>query len=197
MNINPQADVYTQETIRALLASACIKAPYPQVIEEKDIDLQAEETFAKMHAFVHAIRNIRAEMQIPPSEKTDLILIGAGPEAEMVKEHQSILQALTPTKSIQFSSKEPDAFGATVLVGEVKLFIPMPAALKEKEKIRLEKEKEKIAKLIESTQQKLANEDFFSKAPKEVVEKLKNALQQSERQLHEISLKLSVLEKNT
>jgi valyl-tRNA synthetase len=191
----PHADLYTQETIQALLAPACIKAPYPQLIDEKDIDLEAEKTFEKMHAFVHAIRNIRAEMQIPPSEKTDLILVASGSEADLVKKHQSILQALTPTKSIEFSSKEPDSFGATVLVEKVKLFIPMPSILKEKEKIRLEKEKEKIEKLIESTRLKLANEEFFSKAPKEVVEKLKNALLQSERQLDEISLKLTALEK--
>ena len=183
-------DPYTAETLSSLLSPACIKAPYPEVIDKRDIDPLVEETFEKMNEYVRSIRNIRAEMQLPPSEKTELIIIGKGPEAERLKEHQSILTTLTPTTSVQFTTHEGSGFGATAVVGHLKLFIPMPESMKEKERLRLEKEREKLLKSIEGTKAKLANPEFCSKAPKEVVEKLQQGLDQSERQMREISLKL-------
>ncbi|MBS0625596.1 MAG: valine--tRNA ligase [Verrucomicrobia bacterium] len=191
IHASSKADPYTRETIRAFQSPACIKAPYPEAIGEADPEI--EKTFEKMNELVRAVRNIRAEMQIPPSEKTDLTIIGHGPEAEMAREHLSILSALTPTRSIEFSHKETSTFGATAIVGSLKLFIPMPESLKEKERLRLEKEREKLLKSIESTQAKLANQEFRSKAPKEVVEKLEQALSQGERQMSEIARKLTSL----
>lgn len=193
ISLNKNVDPYTQETIKALLAPACIKAPYPQLISEKDIDLEAEKKFAQMNTFVHAIRNIRAEMQLSPGEKTDLILIGKGDEKKLLKEHESILLALTPTQSIEYADEEPAVFGATAALGSIKLLIPMPESLKKKERARLEKEQEKVLKLIESTKARLLNEEFRSKAPIDVVQKLEAALLQSETQIHEIEKKLAAL----
>ncbi len=193
LNVSENADPYTKEAVLALNSPACIKAPYPQNISQKDIDPETEKTFAGMQELIRAIRNIRAEMQIPPSEKTDLVVIGTGHEVKMAQNHASMMSALTPTQEITFADQEPNLFGATAIVGELKLFIPMPESLKQKERLRLEKEQEKLVKTIESTQMKLANEDFRSKAPKEVVEKLENALLQNEKQLHEMREKLRSL----
>lgn len=193
IQINEAQDAYTKETIAALLSPACIKAPYPKKIAEKDIDPAAEKDFEHISQFIHAVRNIRAEMQIPPAEKTSLTLIGSGAEVEFLKMHSKVLLALTPTQTIEYAEKEPALFGATAIVGSLKLLIPMPESLKQKEKARLEKEQEKIEKLIESTKMKLSNEEFCAKAPPEVVEKLQNALQQSKQQMSEIKQKLSSL----
>ncbi|MBX9744783.1 MAG: class I tRNA ligase family protein, partial [Chlamydiales bacterium] len=186
-------DPYTTEAINALLAQACIKAPYPKQLAENDINPEAEKTFSYMQEIVRSVRNIRAEMQIPPSEKTSLFFIHRGNKTEVIKEHAAIIQALTPTQSIEFVEQEPSIFGATAIFEEIKLFIPMPESLKQKEKIRLEKEQEKCLKLIESTQAKLANQEFFSKAPQEIVQKMQQALSQTEKQLKEIQSKLSNL----
>ena len=190
LNSEGKQDPYTKETIRALQSPACIQAPYPEVIDPSDIDLDVEKTFEKMNELVRTIRNIRAEMQIPPGEKNDLTIIGTGEEREMVEKHQSILFALTPTRTLQFSEEEGAAFGANALVGSLKLCIPIPEALKEKEKQRLIKEQDKLVKVIEGLKGKLANEEFTTKAPKEVVEKLEGSLAQSEKQLSEIQSKL-------
>ena len=170
-----------------------MKATYPQMLREQDISPESKKLFAHMNTFVPALRNIRAEMQMPPSEKTDLILIGKGAERKILEEHSSILLALTPTQTIEYASEEPALFGATAVVGSIKLFIPMPDSLKKKEKARLEKEQEKVQKLIESTQIKHSNEEFRSKAPAEVVQKLETALNQSRQQMREIDTKLAAL----
>jgi len=187
-----KADPYTKETIRALLTPACIVAPYPELIAEKDIDEETEKTFALMNEMVRSIRNIRAEMQLPPSEKTELILFGPSKSHEwkMAEAHQSILMALTPTTQVTFATSEPDSFGASALVGHLKLMIPISEALKAKEKLRLEKEREKLEKLLEGTKGKLANDEFRARAPREVVEKLEHALNSTQKQLADIAMKL-------
>jgi valyl-tRNA synthetase len=126
-------------------------------------------------------------MQIPPSEKTDLII--AGSDLHLPQTHQSILLALTPTSTITFTPHST-AFGASAIVSHYKLIIPIPDSLRARERSRLEKEQEKLSKLLTSTQSKLSNAEFRSRAPQEVVAKLEAALTQTEKQLAEISQKL-------
>jgi valyl-tRNA synthetase len=186
-----KTDAYTQETIKALLSPACILAPYPLAIGQPDEE--AEKTFQEMNELVRQVRNIRAEMALPPSEKTNLIVVGSKKDYQIIQEHQSILTALTPTVEILFTDQEPTEFGASALVGPLKLLIPIPESMKAKEKTRLEKEREKLQKLLESTEAKLANQEFRTRAPQEVVEKLEQALTQTQKQLLEIASKLKNL----
>ncbi len=186
-----KTDPYTQETITALLSPACISAPYPKALGH--IEEEVEKTFQEMNELVRQVRNIRAEMQLAPSEKTELLIIGSSNDWKIAETHQNILTALTPTVKISFLTEEPTAFGASALVGPIKLMIPIPESLKIKEKARLEKEREKLDKLLESTQDKLANEEFRARAPREVVAKLEEALLQTQKQLAEISTKLKSL----
>ncbi|PIS03137.1 MAG: valine--tRNA ligase [Chlamydiae bacterium CG10_big_fil_rev_8_21_14_0_10_42_34] len=183
-----KCDPYTQETIQALLAKACIIAPYPEPMGQRDEE--SEKTFDQMNELVHQVRNIRAEMQLPPSEKTELIILAEPKHQQVVKEHQNILTALTPTSKVTFTTEESTSFGAVAVVGELKLMIPIPESLKLKEKSRLEKEREKLEKLLESTQAKLANDEFRARAPKQVVQKLEEAYLQTQKQLSEIADKL-------
>jgi valyl-tRNA synthetase len=189
------ADPYTQETVQALLAPACIKAPYPTLISQNDISPETETAFEKVNELVRAIRNIRAEMQMPPQEKTTLIITGSPTSSDwsIAHENQSILTALTSTSHIEFTSHAKETFGASALVGQLKLTIPIPESLKNREKQRLLKELEKAQKLLESTRSKLSNEEFRSRAPREVVEKLETAERQTAHQIAEMTSKLSHL----
>ncbi len=104
-----------------------------------------------------------------------------------------MIYALTPTTNIEFTTEDREIFGASHLIGNLKLTIPINESLKLKERARLEKEMEKAQKLLESTQSKLSNEGFRAKAPKEVVEKLELAEQQTIRQIAEMVQKLEKL----
>lgn len=186
------SDPYTLETVQALLSPACIRAPYPKLLSEKDICESTEKTFEQVQELVRSIRNIRAEMQMPPQEKTHLIISGKPDSADwrIAHQHQSILLALTPTSSIRFQTTEEAHLGASTLAGQLKLTIPIPDSLKQKEKQRLQKELEKAQKLLETTLAKLDNSEFRSRAPREVVEKLETAARQTERQIADMSAKL-------
>lgn len=188
-------DPYLRDAILALSSTACIAAPYPDVLAESDIDPETENDFGAMNDLVRAIRNIRTEMQISPSEKTELYFSGSKTSAEweQASTHREIILSLTPTSQIIFSEHEPTFFGASALWGGLKLTIPIPETLKAKERLRLEKEKGKLVKMREGTEEKLANVGFRNRAPQEVVAKLEQNLAQTNRQLDDIIHKLKKL----
>ncbi len=186
-------EAYTAETIKALHAPACIVAPYPEMIHAQDINPDIEETFSFMNGLVHAVRTIRAEMQLAPNVTSDLFIVGKKdhPQMQLAKKQSSILTALTRTAKVYFEEKEKAVgFNASSLVGDLKLIIPLPEEMKEREKLRLQKEKEKLQRDQTTAREKLANQEFLSRAPKELVEKFKLQLHQSEKELAELLKKL-------
>ncbi len=189
----PSKEVYTAEAMKALQAPACIVAPYPEIINSKDMNLEIENSFSFMNQLVHTVRMIRAEMQLAPNVPNDLVVVGkmSDPHMHLAKQHSSILTSLTKTAKIHFDEKEKQAgFSASSIVGNLKLIIPLPEEMKEKEKQRLEKEKEKLLRDQAIAREKLSNQEFVSKAPKEIIEKFKLQLQQSEKELVDLANKL-------
>lgn len=186
-----QADPYTAEAINALLSPSCIAAPYPQVIDKKAINPDIEESFAFLNEIVYAIRNIRAEMQLPPSAETEVILEG---KTEEIEPHASIISSLVRINTLNFNpSEKPSGFTSSAIVKEVKITIPLPPELLEKEKGRLTKDIEKLKGQIASLNKQLSNPNFVERAPKELVEKTKGTLQETEEKLKASKEKLSQL----
>ena len=65
-------------------------------------------------------------MQIPPSEKTELIISGkSGHDWNILHEHRGMIHALTPTESMIFTHEPEKAFGASSLFGDLKFTIPL------------------------------------------------------------------------
>lgn len=187
------ADPYTQETIQALKQPACIIAAYPQVIRLVDIDPEIEKTFAFLDEVIRTIRNIRAEMQLPPGTATDIHIHASAVEEQrsLIETNVGIIQALVRVQNIAFSAEEKKLpFSASSLVGNLKIVIPLPQEFKEKEKIRLLKEKEKSIAQQNSLRGQLANTAFLEKAPPALIEKLKGQLLQMEKELEETIKKL-------
>lgn len=187
-------DLYVAETLQALEAPACMMAPYPTLIQKSDISSEAEETFAYINQVVHAIRTIRAEMQLSPGTPTALFIQSEDKQQlEKVRENTPMIQALVRLSSVAFNTQPPKGFSASAVVSSLKLVIPLPDEMREKEKVRLTKEKEKAIAKANGAREKLANPDFLSKAPPELVAKFQQNLQQAERELTEISAKLDAI----
>ena len=82
------------------------------------------------------------------------------------------------------------SFISAAFAQDLKIIIPLPKELQEKEFAWLEKEKEKITNQIESLKKQLSNPNFIERAPKELVDKTKQNLTSLETTLTEISEKL-------
>ncbi len=195
--LKAETDPYTMETIAALNREACIVAPYPKVIRTEDINPEIETTFAFLDDVVRTIRNIRAEMQLPPGTATDVFIHSEpnDPHRHLVESNQGIIHALVRIQKMSFSREEKIAqLSASSLVGNLKLIIPLPQEFKEKEKLRLLKERDKYIAQQNSLRGQLANTAFLEKAPPQLIEKLKNTLLQTEKELNETMRKMEELE---
>lgn len=181
-------DPYTAATLEALHSSACVIAPYPQVISAADRKAEIEEAFALLEKIVYTLRNIRGEMQIPPSMAVQVYVIGKN---EAVAQNLKIIEALVKIEKIEMASSPPQMpFSATGVVGELTLLVPVPKELADKEKARLEKEREKVQLSLARLKTQLSNPEFLEKAKPELIEKQKQLYAQAQQELHSISAKL-------
>ena len=189
-------DPYTEEAIAALQSPACIVSPYPKVIREADIDNSINNAFCLLGKIVYTIRNIRGEMKIPVSQQTPVYIICEKDciNLTIVMTNKNIITALLRSSDINVDTDEADVgFSSTAIVENIKIKIPMPEDLKKQESLRLEKEKLKLFQACEQMKKQLADKNFVSKAPKELVESKKLQLNGAENQIEEIKKKQSLL----
>jgi valyl-tRNA synthetase len=194
IQVSESADAYTKETAEAFCASCCMKASYPKVLRPEDINNAIEKTFAFMDSLVHAVRNIRAEMQLPPSAVTDVYIVGDADDERWISanKNKSILEGLVKIQKLTFCQAKPnESFCAEALLDGLKVVVPLPHEMKEKEKVRLTKEKEKLIVQRDGLRGKLSSNEFCEKAPKEVVNKLTSQVELLEKQLNECEAKLT------
>lgn len=121
---------------------------------------------------IKSIRNVRTEMNVPPSRKAKLMIYLTEKEAERsFKEGEVYFQKLASASEVSFlENKETSDKNVSVVTRGAEIFIPLLELVDiEKELERLNKEKEKLEKEIDRVEKKLANEKFVSKAPESVV----------------------------
>ncbi|MBW2091325.1 MAG: valine--tRNA ligase, partial [Deltaproteobacteria bacterium] len=154
--------------------------------EEGRPDPEAEKKMRLIQDVVTAVRNIRGEMNVPPSLEVEIVAVDEDPENRRLLEQQSgdILK-LVRGKSLEIisSQKKPEGAAAAV-AGTVEVFVKLKGLINfDEEARRLQKELEKLEKDIARSDKKLANEDFLTKAPAEVVtrEKEKGRLLKEKR----------------
>lgn len=152
-------------------------APWPKV-EEDFIFSEAEEQMDLIMETVRAVRNIRAEMNVPPGKTAEVIIMA--PEAkdsQVMHVGQKYLSQLAKAEPVkiyeQLESKPTQA--ATAIVGDMEIYVPLKGLIDfEVEIKRLEKELTQAQKELEKLSAKLSNQGFLTKAPAEVVQKEKD-----------------------
>lgn len=113
---------------------------------------------------VSAVRNIRAQKNIPQKEQLKLEVMG---ETEML----GVIIKLSNLSSIEKITEKPSTGAASFIVKSVEYFIPLEGAIdKEAEIERLTKELEYAKGFLESVMKKLSNERFVQNAPAKVLE---------------------------
>ncbi|APM41318.1 valine--tRNA ligase [Clostridium kluyveri] len=146
---------------------------WPEYNEEFK-DSKVEKDMEYIIEAIKAIRNVRAEMNVPFSKKAKLLVYITEKNAlDTFKNGEEYFKKLASASEIEFlddKSKVSENAVSSVTTG-AELFIPLLELVdKDKEIERLSKEKEKLEKEIKRVDSKLSNEKFLSKAPKSVVD---------------------------
>lgn len=170
--LHPVMPFITEEIYTTLtLEETIVNAAWPKYDEalynekaEKDMDYVIEA--------IKNLRNVRAEMNVPPSRKAKVICI-IGDEAKEAFENGVLyIEKLASASEVEFisSKKEVPENAVSVVVKGGELFMPLLDLVdREKELERLNKEVKKLNGEIERIDKKLSNEGFVAKAPEAVV----------------------------
>ena len=127
-----------------------------------------EREFGRIMAAVKAIRNVRAEKNVPPSRKAHLFI--DTDFTDTFEKGASFFERLASASDVTVGKNLKVENAVMAVTDSAKIYLPMGDLIdREAELKRLRKDLENCEKEIKSTEGKLANKEFVSKAPEKVV----------------------------
>lgn len=137
-------------------------------------DENAENTMSVIIDAVKSIRNVRAEMDVPPSRKAKIMIVASD---TAVKDTMSMagmyFKKLAGASSIEVmdTKKGIPENAVSAIIHGAEMYMPLEDLVDfSKEIERLNKEKGRLQKELERVDGKLSNEKFISKAPASVID---------------------------
>jgi valyl-tRNA synthetase len=176
-----------------------IVADWPKYTEE-DCMAKEEDMMETIMSGIRSIRNVRSEMNVPPSKKAKVIIVpneDAKEAFELGKDYFTTLASASAVEITGDKSGIPeDAVSIVNDGGEI--FIPLAELVDfEKEIERLSKEKDNIEKEIKRVNGKLSNQGFLAKAPQSLVDEEKAKKDKFEEMLKSVEERLVNLQLKT
>lgn len=131
-----------------------------------------ERGFEIIKDTIRAIRNRRAEMNVPPSKKAKAYIEAS--DTALFDKGAVYMEKLASCSGIETDTSFNIDGVVSIVTPTATIYIPMGELVDfEAERARLNKEREAAHKMLSQCEAKLANEGFISKAPADVVEKQK------------------------
>jgi valyl-tRNA synthetase len=141
---------------------------FPEVKKEL-INPQADKDMEVVENIVTAIRNIRGEMNIPPSRKINVLL----KTSEVSEKQIDYIKKLGKVEKLEANENiiKPKA-SASAIIKSAEIYVPLEGLIDlDVERQRLQKEITRLEGSLAGIEKKLSNEKFVNGAPAEVVEK--------------------------
>ena len=151
-------------------------------------EADAEKQVAFLRALVVAVRNLRAENNLPARRLVPVVVRGEPEKLDLVERLREQIQPLAriDTLTIARDGSRPKVAASAVL-GGAEVFLPLEGLIDvEEERGRLTKEAAKLLDDLEGVKKKLRNQDFLAKARPDVVERERTRLVQLEETLEKL-----------
>lgn len=149
---------------------------------------ETEQEIRLVQELITSVRNLRAEVNIPPSVKCDLRVVTTQDEKTFIESIGGYVRTLGKIENLEITtdSDAPSFKTVTSVVGPHQVYLKIEGLVDiEQEKSRLAKEIERAEGFLNLVNKKLNNENFISKASPDVVnnekKKQSDALQKLEK----------------
>ena len=169
-------------------------ADWPVYKEEWNFSAE-EEMLAHVKELVKGIRNLRTEMDVPPSRKAKVFIVSED------KALCETFESMKKTYQNLISASEIDVQSDKAGIGEDAVSVVIPGAVvympledlvdMEKEKERLLKEEERLKKELARSHGMLNNEKFVSKAPAAKIQEERDKLAKYEQMMATVQERLA------
>jgi len=149
------------------------QAPWPASVPARR-DPEAEAAMNLVMEVTRAIRHIRSEMNVPPARRANVLLVCPDAASRAILERWGdYVETLAAAELEVFADlpTEPRQ-AAHAVTGGVEIYVPLAGLIDtEKEAARLARELVEVEKDLARAEAKLANPEFLTKAPPDVVAK--------------------------
>ena len=142
---------------------------------------------------ISSIRKIRSEQGIEPGKK--VVVIVHSKNADLLESQKDHIIRMGRLEGLTISEKsEKHENAASEFLKDADVHISLEGLMdKEKEKEKLAKEKELLTGFLKGVNAKLNNKKFVESAPKEIVEKERQKLEDAKQKLAKIEERLKAL----
>ncbi len=171
--LHPAMPYITEEIYTTLTNGESITITEWPVFDNESVYAEAEHDMDYVMEAIKGLRNLRAEMNVPPSRKAKVICHISNDVKSAFEAGTAYIEKLASANEVEFiadKSEVPENAVSLVVKGG-ELFMPLFDLVdKDKELDRLNKEKVKLEGEISRIDKKLSNQGFVAKAPEAVVE---------------------------
>lgn len=170
-----------------------------------DKNLVFDEDEKKLNLIIEAIRmirNLRSQMNIPPSKKAKLYIVPKENFKGVYEESLSYIEKLGLAKEIEIvDSLNEDLINSnkvlSIVASSSNIYIPVLDLIDVKKELdRLEKEEKKLKSEIDRLVKKLSNDGFVSKAPENVIQDERNKLKKYESMFEDVQKSIADFKNN-
>ena len=170
---------------------ALMAADYP-IYNEKYAYPQAEAEMHRIMETIRAIRNRRAEMNVPPSRRAKVYV--ASSFEETFRKGAQFVARLAYASEVEVGEAFSIPGAVTIVTADAKVYIPMDELVEQEAELkRLNKELETAQKQLDQVNAKLNNPGFTGKAPANVVEGARQNAQKLEDKIKMIASSIEAL----
>ncbi|WP_313133493.1 valine--tRNA ligase [Anaerocolumna sp.] len=158
-----------------------------------------EEAVETIKGAVKGIRNVRTEMNVPPSRKANVYVVSENDNLRSIFEDSKVFFATLGYGAEVFIQKDKTGISddaVTAVIPQATIYMPFADLVDtEKEIERLEKEKARLEGELKRVQGMLSNEKFVSKAPEAKIAEEKEKLEKYTNMMNQVTERLSFFRK--
>lgn len=196
--LHPFMPFITEEiyTYLPTVEGSIVVAQWPKYKEEDNMEKEEEMMNLSMEG-IRNIRNVRSEMNVPPSKKAKVIIVPTDDKKEAIEAGKDYFVTLASASEVEIANDETNVpeDAVSIVIDGVKIFIPLDELIDfAKEIERLNKEKSKLEGEIKRVNGKLSNQGFLAKAPESLIEEEKAKKEKFEEMMKSVEERLANLE---
>lgn len=196
--LHPFMPFITEEiyTYLPTVEGSIVVAQWPKYKEEDNMEKEEEMMNLSMEG-IRNIRNVRSEMNVPPSKKAKVIIVPTDDKKEAIEAGKDYFVTLASASEVEIANDETNVpeDAVSIVIDGVKIFIPLDELVDfAKEIERLNKEKSKLEGEIKRVNGKLSNQGFLAKAPESLIEEEKAKKEKFEEMMKSVEERLANLE---
>ena len=175
-------------------SNTLIKAQWPEELSSL-IDEKAEKDMATCQKPVRAYRDIKNKYNIPPSTILSTCARAPREEAEVLNDNSEWISFLARIKDFTADWNIEKPTNAAVVIRDASEYYARGVIDLQAERARLEKQKQRIEDAIKPVYAKLNNEDFVTRAKRQVVAQAREKFKELSEQLKTVQKHLTQLDR--